>query len=431
MPTVVELATQAVQSLADAYHAQIKTLITPVYNVVGYGANGDGVTDDTTAIQAAIDAIPSSGGMLFLPMPTAYYKTTGVLNISKPIIVQGVGQTESAGVQIINTNTTGAHVFAVTSQGVAFRDLFIQGTAGGGDGINLTGTVKRYLELTRVYIKSCQRGIYAGSAAHLIRMTDVTTHSCRAGGFVFSNESSTGLAYIHGTNCWARANTGHGWDLIGIGEVNLYGCAADENTQYGFSLANVSGVVSGCQCEVNTQRGFSVDQSEGLTLANPRTYSQLAPFYVNTSGRVTLINPITVATPSGNSLNIGAGVLAVDVINKNFDMPVFDATGTALTLLDSSGFQLRGGTNISRHLSAAATLTFASIPAQSTAELTITVTGAAVGDTCYATPPGMQTNLVWCAYVSAADTVAVRVGNVSAAAITPSAVNWRVDVWKH
>ncbi len=40
------------------------------YNVVSYGAVGDGVANDTTAIRAAIAAVPASGGTVFFPAGT-------------------------------------------------------------------------------------------------------------------------------------------------------------------------------------------------------------------------------------------------------------------------------------------------------------------------------------------------------------------------
>jgi hypothetical protein len=41
-----------------------------VFDVRAYGAKGDGSTDDRGAIQAAIDALPASGGTLYLPPGT-------------------------------------------------------------------------------------------------------------------------------------------------------------------------------------------------------------------------------------------------------------------------------------------------------------------------------------------------------------------------
>jgi hypothetical protein len=39
-----------------------------VFNVKAYGATGDGVTDDTAAIQSAINAVPADGGIVFFPI---------------------------------------------------------------------------------------------------------------------------------------------------------------------------------------------------------------------------------------------------------------------------------------------------------------------------------------------------------------------------
>jgi parallel beta-helix repeat protein len=48
------------------------------YDVKTYGARGDGVTDDTKAIQAAIDALPSARGTLYFPAGTYIVKAPAV-----------------------------------------------------------------------------------------------------------------------------------------------------------------------------------------------------------------------------------------------------------------------------------------------------------------------------------------------------------------
>jgi len=67
-----------------------------LFNVLTYGARGDGVTDDTAAIQAALDAAAPAGGVVWLtPGPNAY-RCNGSLTI--PINVTLKGATAECGV---------------------------------------------------------------------------------------------------------------------------------------------------------------------------------------------------------------------------------------------------------------------------------------------------------------------------------------------
>jgi len=61
----------------------------PVYNVKSatYGAVGNGTTDDTSAIQAAITAAQAVGGIVFFPKGD--YKITSTLTITAPCTLQG------------------------------------------------------------------------------------------------------------------------------------------------------------------------------------------------------------------------------------------------------------------------------------------------------------------------------------------------------
>ncbi len=60
-----------------------------VYNVTSFGAVGDGVTDDTAAIQAAITAAVNAGDQIYLPAGT--YLTTGSFTIPSDRRVYGDG----------------------------------------------------------------------------------------------------------------------------------------------------------------------------------------------------------------------------------------------------------------------------------------------------------------------------------------------------
>ena len=68
---ISELITQeliALESAAEAAETNIKTLITGVYNVLGYGAVGNGLKDNTDAFQSALDdAFLNGGGIVYVP----------------------------------------------------------------------------------------------------------------------------------------------------------------------------------------------------------------------------------------------------------------------------------------------------------------------------------------------------------------------------
>jgi hypothetical protein len=75
-----------------------------VVSVKDFGAVGDGTTDDTAAIQAAIAALPSTGGTL--DFPTSNYKL-GTFTISKPVWIRFYGGTVTVTGTITFSNTSG------------------------------------------------------------------------------------------------------------------------------------------------------------------------------------------------------------------------------------------------------------------------------------------------------------------------------------
>lgn len=98
----------------------------PVYNVKNYGAVGDGVTDDTTAIQAAINAAPN-GSTVFFPAST--YKITAELSITKPLVLAGAGRgfpgTGGAPTRLLLGTPTQIGIHVRVDLAVEVRDLMI------------------------------------------------------------------------------------------------------------------------------------------------------------------------------------------------------------------------------------------------------------------------------------------------------------------
>jgi hypothetical protein len=93
-------------------------------------------------------------------------------------------------------------------------------------------------------------------------------------------------------------------------------------------------------------------------------------------------------------------------------------------------FTINGGSKITKVLQAQGTLTFGTIAANSCENQNITITGAAISNGAFASPDFVIENgLSWQAFVSGANTVTVRVCNVSTDSITPApGSNWRVWV---
>jgi hypothetical protein len=105
-------------------------------------------------------------------------------------------------------------------------------------------------------------------------------------------------------------------------------------------------------------------------------------------------------------------------------------------VISQNGF---GGSSTSAHanaitnvLSNSAALDFASIAAAASADLTITVTGAAVGDeVALGLPAAPTAGIVFFAFVSATNTVTVRAMNITAGAVDPASATYSVIVFQN
>lgn len=98
-------------------------------------------------------------------------------------------------------------------------------------------------------------------------------------------------------------------------------------------------------------------------------------------------------------------------------------------VVSQNGFIVGTGSTINKVLTASASLNFPSINAASQADLTITVTGAAVGDeVIMALPAAPAAGIIFNAFVSAANTVTIRATNITAAPVDPAAATYGVVV---
>jgi hypothetical protein len=131
----------------------------------------------------------------------------------------------------------------------------------------------------------------------------------------------------------------------------------------------------------------------------------------------------------------GAGGLAIYATTASTS-----TTTGALTVAGGAGINGRtststlnvgatNGTTADLIASATATLDFPSISAGGSEDLTITVTGASVGDSVHlGLPAAPAAGIVFSAFVSAANTITVRASNITGSPVDPASATYRVTV---
>ena len=109
------------QSGTGATARTVDSKLKDVVSVKDFGAVGDGTTDDTAAIQSAIDALPANGGTVFVPVGTYLVGTLIFPNDPKVVNLVGAGQ-HSTILQM--ATAAGPLIKKVTSAGAITGALF-------------------------------------------------------------------------------------------------------------------------------------------------------------------------------------------------------------------------------------------------------------------------------------------------------------------
>ncbi len=279
-------------------YAAVRTLFSELVgefvNVRLYGAKGDGVTDDTTALQNAVNA--ASGRTILIPAGTYILSDT----ITIPRTENGIRITGSGSRATVlkNQTRTGAPIIEIEQgadgspavpgiRGCVIEHMrIIGGSTGGGNGIDV-GYRFGGVQLNDLYLTSIGGdGINAVSGNAVdITCNNVEVNTCYGIGFNFTAAATINTLSMN--CCYANTCT-DGFKIAGVAAATLVACMADNNSLYGYRLAG-SVTLVGCTAENNSGYGFAAVGAGNLTWIGCHVHNQANGYANLASNRLMLI----------------------------------------------------------------------------------------------------------------------------------------------
>lgn len=257
-----------------------------VYNVKDplYGALGDGATDDYTAIQAVLNAIPSTGGIVYIPMGT-YLVGTALSGLGHTTVRgEGMGNTilkmkDSANLSYVLRFSSKSHVIV---EDLSFDANYANNTSGRVDCLILTSCTDSSVFRVEAYNAAGNNsgsvgvGITIGGGSARCRLVQCYVHDCGVLGgrtsdaifvsgdhhFIAHNLiidcTDTAIAYNPTSTSSSAPNTG----IIIQGNVSI-------DTPQGIGYGAVAGrYCDGFVCEGNTVSGSAATNGAGIVFLN-------------------------------------------------------------------------------------------------------------------------------------------------------------------
>jgi hypothetical protein len=503
-------------AVATTVQAKLREIV----SVEDFGAVGNGTTDDTAAIQRALN----TGARVLLGKTT--YLISGALNIPSGggLIGQGKAQYPAAaymadqtvfdgasrllaagafpgGTPMVRVKTTANADYAIQSVEVSdlvidcnsiatrgldistvkhsvFRDLFIRLSTG----IGMLVTCNPVVDATVKGNNATQFNEFKNLTVMVAHGGNVTAATgISLNGNVNNNVNQntwTNIYVVHGNgngidmiNCdtdhWSRINTlawGTGYGCVMYGDdtgttefcrnttmmgVQFSGAfgtggmlaksgavqASNWNVVFGYSEGNGSPnpiVQDGARLSWYTEMGPVISDPTLPTLKFNKTaaFSTGSPISDTQHQNKTTAGAATTYIRERAFVRGGAATEYGEVLVEGYNV---GATSEVLKYSSKNGLAVGGGTGVLKILSATASLDFPSIAAQNTQTLTMTVTGAKVGDAVFLGLPsnGLNAQIALNGWVSAADTVSIKAMNISTGAIDPGNQSFRATVFNY
>lgn len=236
-----------------------------IYSVKDYGAIGDGVTNDTGAINAVLAAVPV-GGTILLPSGSTFRITSPIV-LSKKVRVVGHGATI--------TNSTSTQTFRIDAGGSGTRleGLTLTGPGSGsvhalGYAIHTTGTVAA--PVTDITLSDLTISGFSKAGMWLERCVRLAIRDCNISDIAYAGILTLGCQWVTISGNKIRNLTQP------VGYINSYGIALTRNSSLSMELGPrtsdvtvIGNIIDG----VPLWEGIDSHAGERLTIVGNEVYN--------------------------------------------------------------------------------------------------------------------------------------------------------------
>jgi hypothetical protein len=260
-----------------------------IVSVKDFGAVGDGVADDTVAIQAAVNAARN----VYIPEGSPFYKCTSPITLRQDTTLEGANK------QNTQVKFFACDGFIATSSGagaydIQIRNLFINGDDTGTtkDGIRIDGTSANFgrVDLDNLVVANFTRDGVSLIRPIVSRLNLVQSSSNGRHGFYIKGDGTS----VNATVSYAASNTLDGWHIENNLQYSSFvSCASDSNGRHGYFFNGTASTPAegitlvSCGSETNAEDQFKFGGTLGLTLDSIFTFPGSPPaggHYINLDG---------------------------------------------------------------------------------------------------------------------------------------------------
>lgn len=256
--TPVSMASENVTFLAagaGSVSRSVRAKLRDVVSVMDFGATGDGTTDDSAAFAAAYNALPATGGVIYLPPASVEYR------------VSGTGATTSNLIKVMNITKNNVYIVGCGKSSTVFMDNFTVAQANAQNDAGVGADVFTVFCFTSV--------TYGGvSDVHFRGQWDNTTpHTSgrsRAKGVGITESSHISVTRVSGSRLVGNVVNARGATAESCRYVSVTNSIAVECSENGFNYMGGTAdmVFSGNRSVSNGFQGFESGTTRLVCMGN-------------------------------------------------------------------------------------------------------------------------------------------------------------------